>query len=109
MGARRGTFRRAETVVRTPTTNDGPVPYTSAAVELVDGVHFTRTGRFIESWTAEGDIAVADGAPYSIRYVTNATWIVWNARQRGEADVVMPPTFECKRLDAIDRVQGDEV
>ena len=90
---------------RTPSSG---TPYTTELVPLVEGTHFTRSGRDI-TWTTEGNALVPNGATYTVRYRTQATWIVWAPRNRTENNVRMPPTFECRRLDYVHRAQGEDV
>lgn len=90
-------------VVRTPATG---TPYTSSAVPLVEDTHFTRSGRRLH-WTTAGNAVVPDGTTYTVRYQTQATWIIWAPRNRTENNVRQPPTFECRRLDYVHRAQGE--
>lgn len=95
-------IEQAEFVMRTPASG---VPYTSQAMTLFQDIHFTRVGRQI-AWLPAGDDLIPDETTYSVRYLTQATWVVWAPRQRGEHDVVMPGTYECRRLDYVSRQQG---
>lgn len=95
---------RVEASRREPATG---APYVYVSIPLVVGTHLDVENRTV-TWMPAGDALVADEQRYSVRYITNAVYLVWAPRQRAENDVRQPYQFDCRRLDYVNRVQGDE-
>ncbi len=74
-------------------------PYTYDLTELAEGVDFTIVNGNQINWLAGSP--PAEGARYSLRFRTEAEYLVWAPRGRAEGAQQMPAQYLCKRLDFI--------